>query len=219
MRSQPKTIAVIVAHPDDEILWAGGMVLMHPRWQCFVTTLCRASDAERAPRFYQALRRLGANGIMGDLDDGPDQCPLDDTIVQETIFASLPPVHFDLVLTHGPCGEYTSHRRHEETCRAVVRLWKAQRLSADALWMFAYEDGDGRYLPQLEREAHLRQALPEKVWQEKHRIITELYGFAPDSWEAYTVPRDEAFWCFDNPADAETWVCQRERKLENPVNV
>ena len=219
MRLQPKTVAVIVAHPDDETLWAGGMILSHPQWQCFVVTLCRASDAERVPKFYQTLRRLGANGIMGDLDDGPEQCALDDAIVEETVINSLPPVHLDLVLTHGPAGEYTRHRRHEETCRAVVHLWSANRLPTEAVWMFAYEDGDGPYLPRLEQAAHRRLALADDIWQQKYRIITEIYGFAPASWEAETTPQQEAFWCFNDPAAAEEFVRERARERENPITV
>jgi len=31
-----RTVCVIVAHPDDETLWTGGMILMHPEWECKV---------------------------------------------------------------------------------------------------------------------------------------------------------------------------------------
>ena len=35
--------------------------------------------------------------------------------------------------------------------------------------------------------------LPKDIWQQKYRIITEVYGFGPDSFEARTTPRREAF--------------------------
>ena len=44
-----KKVALIVAHPDDETLWAGGTILSHPAWDCFIVCLCRGSDPERAP--------------------------------------------------------------------------------------------------------------------------------------------------------------------------
>lgn len=28
-----KTVGIIVAHPDDETLWAGGTILQHPEWR------------------------------------------------------------------------------------------------------------------------------------------------------------------------------------------
>ncbi len=50
-RLNSKKVAIIVAHPDDETLWAGGTILSHPAWECFIICLCRGSDADRAPRF------------------------------------------------------------------------------------------------------------------------------------------------------------------------
>jgi hypothetical protein len=80
-----KTVAIIVAHPDDETLWAGGTILNHPNWNCFILSLCRASDKNRAPKFYNALKILEAEGYIADLDDGPEQKPLDSCIVTSAI--------------------------------------------------------------------------------------------------------------------------------------
>ncbi len=202
--------AVIVAHPDDETLWAGGLILAHPEWRWFVATLCRAGDTDRAPRFFRVLARLAATGAMAGLDDGPEQVPLPDDEVQEGVLALLPPLDFDLVVTHGPQGEYTRHRRHEETSRAVIGLWGAGRIASRALWLFAYEDGGRQYLPRPVERAHRREILPEPLWQAKYQMITELYGFAPESWEARTTPREEAFWCFDSPRDVRVWLGESE---------
>ena len=136
-----KSVAVIVAHPDDETLWTGGTILSHPSWQWFIVCLCRGSDIDRAPRFYNALKVFKAEGIIGDLDDGPEQKPLRTVTVEDAIMELLPSDRYDLVLTHGLWGEYTSHRRHEEVAKAVMALRESGQLSADELWMFAYEDG------------------------------------------------------------------------------
>src|SRR5450432_4083986 len=76
--------AVVVAHPDDEALWCGGYILTHPEFDWRIVTLCRGADPDRAPRFRRVLLRLGAQGDMGDLDDGPSQLPLPAAQVQET---------------------------------------------------------------------------------------------------------------------------------------
>ncbi|MDO9615049.1 MAG: PIG-L family deacetylase, partial [Bacteroidota bacterium] len=102
-----KSVALIIAHPDDEILWAGGTILSHPAWKCFIVCLCRGNDTHRAPKFVQSLKALNAEGIMGDLDDGPEQLPLDEDEVAGLILNLLPPMHLDLVITHHPHGEYT----------------------------------------------------------------------------------------------------------------
>ena len=201
-----KSVAVIVAHPDDETLWAGGTILGHPTWNWHIVTVCRASDPDRAPRFRQALGVFHATGQMGDLEDGPEQTPLDAAEVEDTIQRLLPASHFDLVITHDPRGEYTRHRRHEEVARAVISLWRAGKISTDELWTFAYEDGGKTYLPRPIQTAPGHRALPEQIWLKKYGIITRIYGFGPDGFEAKTTPRAESFWFFANSADAEMWL-------------
>lgn len=207
--SRTKTVAIIVAHPDDETLWTGGTVLLHPEWQCFIVCLCRREDAERASRFYNALKILTSEGIMGDLDDGPEQEPLDEKEVERMILDLLPSRHFDLLITHNPTGEYTTHLRHEETSKAVITLWHAGKISADELWTFAYEDGRKSYYPKSVENAPVRHLLASQVWLRKYRIITQTYGFDKNSWEANTTPRIESFWQFFNSNDAVKWLNSR----------
>ncbi len=204
----PKTAAVIVAHPDDETLWAGGTILTHPSWTWHIVTLCRASDPDRAPKFSKALHGLGASGKMGDLDDGPEQVPLDAADVQRAIMDVLPSRSFDLLISHSPTGEYTRHLRHEECSRAAIALWNAGMLSADELWAFAYEDGGRQYFPRPIEGASIYTVLSEPVWLKKYGIITTTYGFPPDSFEAQTTPHAEAFWRFTDPAAASEWAAQ-----------
>lgn len=188
--------AVIVAHPDDETLWAGGTILMHPEANWTAITLCRKNDADRSAKFFRALEGLGATGNMGDLNDGPKQSPHVSSEVQNTVLELLPSKRFDLIITHGHWGEYTRHLSHEETGEAVMALCESKRLFAKEVWRFAYEDGGGKYLPRPVQDVDIHLELPEEIWQRKYEIITQIYGFRPDSFEAKTTPRDEAFWCF-----------------------
>jgi LmbE family N-acetylglucosaminyl deacetylase len=205
-------IALVVAHPDDETLWAGGTILMHPYWDWYIITLCRANDPDRAPRFYKVMEILHTKGDMGDLDDGPGQDQLDEELVQNTVLQLLPDRKFDLLITHDPAGEYTRHIRHEETSRAVINLWHDQKISATELRTFAYEDGGRSYYPTPVKYAGIFVGLPEDIWKKKYQIITETYGFEKNGFEAQTTPRAEAFWQFSSPDMARQWLKKRGNK-------
>jgi LmbE family N-acetylglucosaminyl deacetylase len=210
IRLSTKTAAIIVAHPDDETLWAGGTILSHPSWKCFIVCLCRGNDKERAPRFYSALKILKSEGIMGSLDDGPEQRPLDGKEIEGTILDLLPPRYFDLIITHNPSGEYTRHLRHEEVSKAVINLWCSAKISAGELWTFAYVDGNKEYYPRAVETATVYRKLTKRIWFRKYSIITETYGFEKDSFEAEATPKSEAFWLFTDPYKAQRWIKQSE---------
>ncbi|MEC5143849.1 PIG-L family deacetylase [Chitinophaga sp. 212800010-3] len=203
-----RSAAVIVAHPDDETLWAGGTILSNPQWNWTIISLSRASDPDRAPRFFRALQRFRAQGVMGDIDDGPEQHPLPADTVKREVLALLPFYSYGLVITHHPRGEYTRHRRHEEVGRAVINLWHEGKIRAEELWVFAYEDGHRAYHPEAVPEATIYSVLEKDIWQRKYQMITDIYGFRKDSWEAITTPAAESFWRFTSPEDAVSWLNQ-----------
>jgi len=197
--------AVIVAHPDDEILWCGGLVLMNPENSWEVIACCRGSDPDRNPKFFKALKVLGAHGKMGDVDDSPEQDPLNSEEVENLICALLTNKSYDLIVTHGMSGEYTYHRRHVEVAHAVTNIMKNKRIYADKLWQFAYEDGNKKYFPRAITVGDCVIDLPDDIWNKKYNIITSIYGFDTDSWEAKTTPKTESFWCLTH-ADLITKV-------------
>jgi LmbE family N-acetylglucosaminyl deacetylase len=197
-----KTVAIVVAHPDDETLWSGGTILSNPLWNTFIVCLCRGNDKERAPKFSKALKGLKAKGIMGEIDDGPQQKPVDEEEMSREILHLLPPWHFDLLITHDPGGEYTRHIRHEEVSRSVIKLWHSGKLSANELWTFAYEDGNKQYYPRPVKNVQVCNTLSKTIWQKKYDIITRTYGFEQESFEAQTTPLEESFRQFNNSADA-----------------
>ncbi len=166
---------------------------MHPESQWTIITVCRRSDRDRASRFFKAIQYFGASGAMGDLDDGPEQTPLDANKVQGTILEMLGGKRFDLIITHGIRGEYTRHLRHEETSKAVMALYESKKVLPKEIWKFAYQDNNGKCLPYPMPDADLKTELPEEIWQKKYDIITDIYGFEADSFEAKTTPREETF--------------------------
>lgn len=196
-----RTVAVVVAHPDDETLWAGGTILLHPGWRCRIVGVCRASDAERAPRFRAALTHYCAEGGLADLDDGPEQWPLPPVEVERAVADWLGARTWDLVITHSPHGEYTRHRRHEEVGAAVLALWARGVLATEELWLFAYADHGGAAPPRARPKAPIQVSLPSDIVAAKTAIVRDIYGFGPETWEARSIPEVEAFWRLIDPRD------------------
>lgn len=196
-----KKAAVIVAHPDDETLWAGGTILMDDEHQWEVITLCRKSDADRAPRFFKVMEELDARGRMADMNDEPALAPLDINEVKRTILELLSDDTYNIIFTHSPYGEYTAHVRHEEVSRAIHELWAEGSLNAREVRMFAYHDGNRSHLPRAIEIADIVKNLPPAIWQKKYDLITKLYNFPPDGFEAKTTPKTEAFWRLESPED------------------
>ena len=191
-----RKIAVIVAHPDDETLWVGGTMLVNPRADWSIHCLCRKSDPVRSVRFDNALKMFRAAGVMGDVYDGPNQLP-DSGEVEKEIREIFPGEEYDVVITHSPFGEYTRHARHEEVSRAVIKLFREGYFSARELWMFAYEDGGKKYLPRAIEQADVVYDLPQDVFEIKYKMITDIFGFTADEYEALVCPKKEAFWRFE----------------------
>jgi len=210
---------VVVAHPDDEVLWAGGTIMTERAVRWTVVSLCRRSDPDRNPRFFRAVKELGARGLMGDLDDGPEQQQLAPRVVEQAILALSPQKTYDLILTHGPHGEYTRHRRHEETSQAVAALWRRGRLCASQLWLFAYEDGGGAYPPRADAEAHRLVRLDEITLAAKVHLVSEVYGFDPNGFEGRATSPVEAFWTFTDAAELDDWLKGEKERHEDTASV
>jgi LmbE family N-acetylglucosaminyl deacetylase len=196
------SVAIIVAHPDDETLWAGGLILNNPQWNCFIISLCRKSDEDRCSKFFKVLKILNADGTMGDLDDEPEQKPIKIDVIKQIILELLPKHNFDIIITHNPKGEYTKHLRHDEVSEAVIMLWNESKINTTELWTFAYEDGGKNYYPKAIENASFCESLSLEVWLKKYKLITEIYGFDLNSWEAKSTPKSEAFWIFNKTKGA-----------------
>ena len=197
-----KKVALLVAHPDDETLWAGGTILSHPSWDWFIVSLSQGGERDHAQKFLQALKQLGAQGVIGDLDEGDDQIPLNEAEIKEAILYLLPEQYFDLVISHHPAGNYTNHTRHNEIGKAVILLWHSGKITASEFWAFAYEDGNKSHLPRPIETAGIYKVLTRRIWKRKQSIIAEIYGFGLDSLEAKTTPMAESFQPFTSSFEA-----------------
>ncbi|NCN26755.1 PIG-L family deacetylase [bacterium] len=127
---------IVVAHPDDETLFMGGLILSRREfvWDVICTTDADGDGRgdERWEEFQKACEVLGANplGFLG-FPDVFDQ-RLNVSELKQEIFEKLQ--GYDSVYTHGPLGEY-GHPHHQDTSIAVHEAALERNMQA---WSVAY---------------------------------------------------------------------------------
>ena len=193
-----KRCLVIVAHPDDETIWMGGMILKHKEWNWTIFSLCRKNDSDRAPKFMKVCEYYGAKGIIGDLDDEVLE-PLSIEDIINKIKEFLKEKNYDYIFTHGVNGEY-GHLRHKEIHNAVNKMIEEGELKCEKLYCFDYKagkvkaphDSDLR-IPEPSLNAEEKIQLNESQFKDKFKLITEFYGFRENIFETLSCHKMESF--------------------------
>ena len=193
-----KRCLVIVAHPDDETIWMGGMILKHKDWKWTILSLCRKNDVDRAPKFKKVCEYYGADGVIGDLDDEILK-PLPVKVVVNKIKEYLKDFNYDYIFTHGSNGEY-GHLRHKEIHKAVNKMIYDNELKCRKIYYFAYKSGKDKAphnskikipIPKIDAEESVR--LNSKEFNDKFKLITEVYGFKKNIFESLSCHNVESF--------------------------
>jgi LmbE family N-acetylglucosaminyl deacetylase len=110
--------ALVVAHPDDESLFFGGLLVACPgNWTILCASTPRA-DPVRARKFFDAARALGAaDARICSSTEPPAGEPMDDI---EGRLGDLG--QFDEIVTHNAVGEY-GHVQHISINRYIAARW------------------------------------------------------------------------------------------------
>lgn len=191
--SEGLSAAIIVAHPDDEIIWCGGLILKYPGWDWTILSLCRQRDPDRSKKFRSICDLLSIEGHICDVDDSNPPRPINPPRdIGWCIRSSLGLTQWDLCVTHGANGEY-GHQRHREAHTEVLRLVGNGRLECEELWTFAYDcDLDSGHCLAIP-DADVRVDLTDQQLAEKRRLVREIYGYGSDSFEVRACVSPEGF--------------------------
>lgn len=185
---------IIIAHPDDETIWLGGVLMMNPKIDWTVLCLARSEDPDRGPKFIRVAEKLGFKYFHENLDDLGEisfikHCEDTKKIIRKHIGSAV----FDFVITHGQNGEY-GHRDHKSIHEAVKDLAQRSILKADYI-LFLHMWQPKRRTPLLIPRINPDLAInvPAKILEAKKDIMEKIYGYNRDGIDTSYCTKVEAF--------------------------
>lgn len=195
LKLKPGKALVIVAHPDDETIWLGGTIMKYPQLNWTILSLCRASDADRAPKFRKVCKFLKAKPIITNLDD-EDKISLQQSLkeIPKIITKTIGNQQFDYIFTHGVNGEY-GHPRHIGAHLAVKKMVKEGKLRCEFAFFFNYcKISRRRFSPlKIKADTQYLLTLTKQELQSKKNIMSRLYGFDPQGIDINYCTKQEGF--------------------------
>jgi LmbE family N-acetylglucosaminyl deacetylase len=208
--SRPRAL-LVVAHPDDETIFAGGLILCS-RNTCWTVVCCtNENSGPRRCEFLHAcdfLARHSGNTVQPiplELATQNDGCLKDKTLVD----ALMPyATGYDIVFTHNSQGEY-GHERHKLVHRCVIESIKHENT-----WVFispGSKNVDQDELRSKLQNGNVSVDLSSKILRLKLRAFEEChvsqskeYGYDPVSGALRdTHLRETLLWYFEGPRKEE----------------
>ena len=117
---------LVVAHPDDEVLWGGLNLMLQSGW--FVVCSTNINNPTRSREFFRTMSYAAVTKfVMFDVEDkyveeDEEADELYDGSVFEKALNELSRKEWKLVLTHNETGEY-GHAHHRKVHRMVASLF------------------------------------------------------------------------------------------------
>lgn len=139
--------ALVVAHPDDESLFFGGLVIANPGDWTIICCSTPRIDPVRAEKFFDACRVLDARGILRQSIEPPPSEPFP---VLDAIGREIERCDADVIVTHNVVGEY-GHIHHVCLNRFIASRWP------DKIVTGGYGKAPGPYVVSLDPEGLARK--------------------------------------------------------------
>lgn len=148
---------MIIAHPDDEIIFGGQALLEERGWR--VVCLTNGRNEIRSSEIESAMHKCGVvDFVIHDLKDRLE-IPLDSDILSSILKEEINSKEWKKIVTHNNIGEY-GHPHHYQIHNEVKKIIS----NIDNLWVF-----DKR-----------KERIESETLERKNRILNEIYASQKD---------------------------------------
>ena len=185
------TKLMIVAHPDDDVIWGGGH-LMDGGY--FVVCITNGRNDTRKPEFEKMLEKSGNSGYILEY---PDKVAGErDTWekvwdkIESDIERIMKCKDWELIVTHNKDGEY-GHQHHKYTHSIVTELYKDNKLKSPLYCFGKYyskaklPDHEGEMTKMENDRIEYKNDLV-KVYESQSGTVDKLWHMSPyEMWTLY----------------------------------
>ncbi len=162
---------MIVAHPDDEILWGGSHLL---DGNYLVVCITAGNNHTRAKELIKAMDVTNDKCLMLGFSDKTfnrrNNWKTEDKNIEDDLEKILSLKKWKVIVTHNPEGEY-GHIHHIMTSRIVTDIYKEKYKSNDNLYYF----GDYYKKNEIDNMSGSLETISPKNYETKLNIIKNIY--------------------------------------------
>lgn len=182
---------MIVAHPDDDVIWGGGHLM---EGDYFVVCITNGRNKTRKPEFEKMLEKSGNSGYILEYPDKVAGKRDDWTEVSDKIENDIERImkckEWELIVTHNKDGEY-GHQHHKYTHSIVTELYEKNDITEPLFCFGTYyskeklSGHEGDMTKMNDKQTEFKNELV-KVYESQSKTVGKLWHMSPyEMWTQY----------------------------------